>query len=137
MPTFRTLRCANAQLYIAATLIVLAAAAYVLCTKDPLWQQITAILAAIITPIWTAYYAFLRITVDTTGVTRRSLTGSTRITWQEHPTATLHETNNQAVTSCTITLQSGQRSIRISSDVFPLDSVQELARELAECKLLP
>jgi hypothetical protein len=78
MPTFRTLRCANAQLYIAATLIVLAAAAYVLCTKDPLWQQITAILAAIITPIWTAYYAFLRITVDTIGVTRRSLTGSTK-----------------------------------------------------------
>ena len=48
MPTFRIIRCANAQLYIGATLLVLGAAAYVLCCKYVLWQQIAAIAAAII-----------------------------------------------------------------------------------------
>ena len=77
MPTFRIIRCANAQLYIGATLLVLGAAAYVLCCKDALWQQVAAIAAAIITPIWTAFYVCLKYTVDSTGITRSSLLGST------------------------------------------------------------
>ncbi len=136
MPTFRTLRCANAQLYIAATIMVLAAAIYVLCCKDALWQQITAVAAAIITPIWTAFYAVLRITVNATGVTRRALTGSTRISWSELGTATLRETSTPGTESCSIDLCAGETRITISSDLFPLDDVQELAKELQECGLL-
>lgn len=136
MPSFRVLRCANAQLYIAATIMVLAAAIYVLCCKDALWQQLTAVGAIIITPAWSACYAALRITVDSTGVTRRAITGSTRINWNELTTATLHTTNTPGTESCCIELSDGKTNITISSDLFPLEEVQELAQELKECNLL-
>ena len=136
MPSFRVLRCANAQLYIAATIMVLAAAFYVLCCKDALWQQLTAAGAIIITPAWSVCYAALRITVDSTGVTRRAITGSTRINWNELTTATLHTTSTPGTESCSIELCAGETRMRISSDLFPLEDVQELARELEECHLL-
>ena len=130
MPTYRTLRCANAQLYIAATVMVLAASIYVLCTKDALWQQITAILALIITPIWTAHYALLRYTITEESITRRSLRGSTTLRWADLTSAKIQETHQQATESCTIILQAGSTRMSISSDLLPLDDVQELAKEL-------
>ena len=136
MPTFRILRCANAQLYIAAAIMMIGAAAYVLCCKDILWQQVAAVVAAIITPVWAAHYAMLRFTVDSTGITRRSMRGSTTIRWAELTTATLQECNNQGTASCTIHLQAGEQRMSISSDLLPLDDVQELARELRDCGLL-
>ena len=136
MPTFRILRCANAQLYIAAAILMLGAAAYVLCCKDVLWQQSTAVAAAIITPVWAAHYAILRFTVDATGITRRSMWGSTSIKWAELSSATLQESHNQGTASCTIHLQAGEQRMSISSDLLPLDDVQELAKELRECGLL-
>ena len=136
MPTFRILRCANAQLYIAAAIMMLGAAAYVLCCKDILWQQIAAVAAAIITPAWAAHYALLRFTVDATGITRRSMQGSTCIKWAELSSATLQESHNQGTASCTIHLQAGDTRMSISSDLLPLDDVQELAKELRECGLL-
>ena len=136
MPTFRIIRCANAQLYIGATLLVLGAAAYVLCCKDALWQQVAAIAAAIITPLWTAFYVGLKYPVDSTGITRRSLVGNTCLKWADVSSATLQESQNQGTASCTILLQAGETSLRISSDLLPLDEVQELARELREIGLL-
>ena len=136
MPSFRVLRCANAQLYIAATIMVLAAAIYVLCCKDALWQQLTAVGAIIITPAWSACYAALRITVDSTGVTRRSITGSSRINWSELSSATLRTASTPGTESCCIELSDGKTNITISSDLFPLEEVQELAQELKECNLL-
>ena len=136
MPTYRIIRCANAQLYIGATLLVLGAAAYVLCCKDALWQQVAAIAAAIITPLWTAFYVGLKYTVDSTGITRRSLVGNTCLKWADLSSATLQESQNQGTASCTILLQAGETSLRISSDLLPLDEVQELARELREIGLL-
>ncbi len=130
MPTYRTLRCANAQLYIAATVMVLAASIYVLCTKDALWQQITAVLALIITPLWTAHYALLRYTITEESITRRSLRGSTTLRWADLTSAEIHETHQQATESCTIILQAGSTRMSISSDLLPLDDVQELAKEL-------
>ena len=136
MPPFRILRCANAHLYIAAAIMMIGAATYVLCCKDALWQQIAAIAAAIITPAWSAHYAILRITVDATGITRRTMLGSTSIKWAELSSATLQESNNQGTASCTIHLQAGEQRMSISSDLLPLDDVQELAKELRECGLL-
>lgn len=136
MPTFRIIRCANAQLYIGATLLVLGAAAYVLCCNDAIWQQVAAIAAAIITPLWTAFYVCLKYTVDSTGITRCSLLGSTSLKWADLSSATLQESQNQGTASCTIQLQAGETSLRISSDLLPLDEVQELARELREIGLL-
>ena len=136
MPTFRILRCANALLYIAAAILTIGAAAYVLYCKDILWQQVTAVAAAVITPVWAAHYAMLRFTVDSTGITRRSMRGSTCIKWAELSSATLQESNNQGTASCTIHLQAGEQKMSISSDLLPLDDVQELAKELRECGLL-
>ena len=136
MPTYRILRCANAHLYTAATVLVIAAAVYVLCCKDTLWQQIAAAAAAVITPAWAAYYALLRITVTETGVTRRSLTGTTSLSWGDITTATLQETQNQGTASCTILLESAHGTLRLSSDLLPLEEVQELAKELREIGIL-
>ncbi len=135
MPTYRNLRCANAQLYIAATIMVLAAAIYVLCCKDTLWQQVVAVFATIITPVWAAHYAILRFTVTAEGITRRSLRGTTTLRWAELTSATIQETRNQATESCTIHLQAGAANICISSDLLPLEEVQELAKELRESGL--
>ena len=136
MPTFRILRCANATLYIAAAIMMIGAAAYVLCCKDVLWQQIAAIVAAVITPVWAAHYAQLRITVDATGITRRSMLGSSCIKWSELTSATLQERSNQGTASCTIMLQAGHTAMCISSDTLPLEEVQELAEELRKIGLL-
>ena len=130
MPTYRTLRCANAQLYIAAAIMVLASAIYVLCCKDTLWQQIVAVLALIITPLWAAHYALLRYTVTEEGITRRSLRGTTTLRWADIISAEIQETHHQATESCTIILQAGSTRMSISSDLLPLDDVQELAKEL-------
>ena len=136
MPDYRTLRCANASLYLTASLMVVAAAIYVLCCKDALWQHITALLAITITPIWAAHYAILRYTITPESITRRSLCGSTSLRWTELTAASLHETRNQATESCTIRLQAGETCMSLSSDLLPLDEVQELAEELKKCKLL-
>ncbi len=136
MPTFRTLRCANAQLYTGAALLVLGAAIYVLCCKDTLWQQITAVLTAVITPIWAAHYAVLRYTIDATGVTRRSLCGTTTLRWDSLTAATLRETQAQGTESCSIDLQAGEQNMTLSSELLPLDDVKELAAELRQLGIL-
>lgn len=135
-PTPRTLRCANSGLYTGAAIMMLAAAIYVFCCKDALWQQLVAAGAAIITPIWAAYYALLRFTVDPGTITRRSMLGTTTISWSELTHAELQEARTHETESCTITLQAGEKNMRISSDLLPLEDVQELARELADCGLL-
>ena len=137
MPEFRIIRCANAQLYIGAAVLVLGSAAYVLCCKDELWQQMVAILAAVCTPLWAAHYAALRYTVTREGITRRSLIGTASIHWADLSNASITETSNQGTASCCIHLQAGTVSMKISSDLLPLEEVQNLAKELRECGLLP
>lgn len=136
MPTFRVLRCANAQLYLGASIMMLGAAAYVLCCKDALWQQIAAVLAAICTPAWAAHFIALRFTVTDQGITRRSLRGTTPLRWADLTAARVSKTSNQGSASCTIDLQAGDVSMRISSDLLPLEDVEQLASELESCGLL-
>lgn len=136
MINFRTMRCANAQLYTIAALFMVGAAVYVLCCKDALWQQVTAVAAAVITPIWASHFALLRFTVDTTGITRRSLRGTTTLRWEQITGATLHETHSQGTESCSIILHAGEVQMRISSDLLPLEEVQELAAELRQNGML-
>lgn len=136
MPAFRTLRCANAPLYFCATLLVLGAAIHVLCCKDELWQQVVAALAALITPIWTAHYIALRFTVTEESITRRSLRGTTSIRWAELTSATLSETQNQGTASCTIHLRAGDKQMTVSSDLLPLEEVEELAKDLKASGIL-
>lgn len=136
MPSFRTLRCANAPLYFCATLLVLGAAIHALCCKEELWQQVAAALAAVGTPLWAAHYIILRFTVTGEGITRRSLRDSTSIRWAELTSATLRETGNQGTASCTIHLQAGDKQMTVSSDLLPLEDVEELAKDLKASGLL-
>lgn len=136
MPEYRVLRCANAALYLGATIMMLGAAAYVLCCKDALWQQIAAIVAAICTPAWAAHYIALRYTVTAEGITRRSLCGSTTLRWAELTQASVSETSSQGAASCSICLQAGEQQMSISSDLLPLEDVQQLAHDLRACNLL-
>lgn len=136
MPTYRTLRCANAGIYTAAAIMMVAAAIYVLCCKDALWQQVAAVLAAVVTPVWAAHYALLRFTVNARGITRRSLLGSSTLCWAELTDTQLKETRGQGTESCTICLLAGEKRMCISSDLLPLDEVQELAKELRSCGIL-
>lgn len=136
MPSFRTLRCANAPLYFCATLLVLGAAIHVLCCKDELWQQVVAALAALITPLWTAHYIALRFTVTEESITRRSLRGTTSIRWAELTSATLSETQNQGTASCTIHLRAGDKQMTVSSDLLSLEEVEELAKDLKASGIL-
>lgn len=136
-PEFRILRCANAGLYLCATIMVLGAAAYVLCCKDALWQQIAAVAAAIITPLWAAHYAMLRFTISHSGITRRSLAGSSTLNWPDITHAELRETSTQATAGCTIILRAANQQIILSSDLLPLDEVQQLAADLKKCGIIP
>ena len=135
-PTYRTLRCANAHLYLGATILVLGAAVYVLCCKDSMLQQGAGILAALCLPPWAAYYITLRYTVTERGITRRSIYGSTTINWSELTSADIFETDNGGTANCTITLQTDKYKMSISSALLPLDEVQELAAELKANNLL-
>ena len=136
MLTHRTLRSANAALYTTASILVMGAAMYILCTKDTLWQQAVALAGGLITPVWAAYYALLRYTITPESITRRSMFGSTTLHWSNLSTATVHETRNQGTASCTIMLQAGDTTMRISSDQLPLEEVQDLAEELKKNALL-
>ena len=64
------------------------------------------------------------------------LLGSTSLKWAELSSATLQESQNQGTASCTLLLTAGETSLRISSDLLPLEEVQELAGELRESGLL-
>lgn len=136
MPEYRVLRCANTTLYLGATIMMLGAAAYVLCCKDALWQQIAAVVASICTPAWAAHYIALRFTVTAEGITRRSLCGTTTLRWAELTQTSVNETSNQGTASCSILLQAGEQKMRISSDLLPLEEVQQLAHDLRACNLL-
>ena len=70
------------------------------------------------------------------GITRRSLLGSTTIRWAELTAATLSETQNQGSASCSIHLQAGDKQMTISSDLLPLEEVEELAKDLKASGLL-
>ena len=93
-------------------------------------------LAAVITPLWAAHYTALCYTVDSTGVTRRSLLGTTTLRWDSLTSATLRENQTQATESCSIDLQAGEQSMTLSSDLLPLDDVKELAAELRQLGIL-
>ena len=135
--THRTLRCANAYLYLGATILVLGAAVYVFCCKDSLLQQGAAILAALVIPPWAAYYITLQYTVTETGITRHSIYGSSTINWAELTSTDISENDNGGTASCTITLQTDKCRMSISSALLPLDEVQDLAHELRTNNLLP
>lgn len=124
------LRPANCALYCAATLLILAAAAYSLAVHLAWYQQLAAVLAVLIALPWGGHYAFLRYELDEHGITRKSLFGSKHIPWGEGTSLTLHEERTQETASLTLRITRGEESLALSSDILPLDKLEELVDDL-------
>jgi len=135
--TPRTLRCANAGLYLAFLLVILAATAYVICTRTPGCAETVGLLALCAAGfLWGGSYILLRYDVDETGITRWQCGRTRRVAWSNIRRATLRETHQQEVASCTIVLQDEAGELTLSSDLLPLEDVQALAEELKQLGIL-
>lgn len=136
----RTLRAANALLYASSVLLVIAAVIYCAVYKQmPAWQLWGGIGLSVGAAAWGLYYVTLCYRITAEGVSYHSYLRCRRsLLWSEVERVELEESDAQGVASCHITLhpQTG-KPLRISSDVLPLDDVQELADDLRAQGHLP
>ncbi len=146
--TFRSLRAANRGLYLGMTLLVAGVCLYTLLGKAapvPLWQQAAAAAAALVTLLWGGSYALLRYQVDAEGISRHrlplplSLSGlHNRILWAELDRVEHEEEQSPGTTRLTLRfIAKDGRSLTLSSDLLPLDALEELTTELRHHGLLP
>lgn len=135
--TPRTLRCANAALYLVFLLVILGSAAYVVCTQkvDAAGLAGLALLCAAAL-LWGGSYILLRYDIDEAGITQRRMGRRRFMAWDNIRRAELRETQQQEVASCTITLWDDEGNMRLSSDLLPLEEVQALAEELKQQGIL-
>lgn len=135
--TERTLRCANGPLYMGFVLGIIAAAVYVCLTRlTGVWEILGVAGLTIIAAIWGGFYYFLRFRINAEGVTRSLLGHHRSIHWADITMAELRHNQSPGTESCTIVLTSARESISLSSDLLPLDQVEELAKELKEAGIL-
>ncbi len=133
----RTLRSANAVMYAAITLLVVAATIYVWCAEERLARCIGASVAALTACIWALHYILLRYHIDAEGVSEHRLFRRTRrIRWTELTAAHTQEVQLQGIAGLTIILQSADTTIAISSSVLAMEAVEELAEDLKTAGIL-
>lgn len=136
--TPRTLRCANAALYLIFLLVILGAAGYVACTQETDATGLAGLVALCAAALlWGGSYILLRYDIDEAGVTRRKMGGRRFMAWRDIRRAELRETRQQEVASCTIMLWDEEGEMSLSSDLLPLEEVQALAEELKQRGILP
>ncbi len=136
----RNLRAANRGFYLGTILLVLAACAYgLLCKEFPVWQQGLICAAALCVLLWGGYYVLLRYQVDARGISRYLLLAQRRcILWEELAEASWEQQEHLGTARCTIHLRAHNgTSLTLSSDLLPLEAVEELAAELREHGYLP
>lgn len=136
----RTLRAANALLYASSVLLVIAAVIYCAVYKQmPAWQLWGGIGLSVGAAAWGLYYVTLCYRITAEGVSYHSYLRCRRsLRWSEVERVELEESDAQGVASCHITLYPKEGApLRISSDVLPLDDVQELADDLRAQGHLP
>lgn len=135
--TTRTLRCANGPLYMGFVLGIIAAAVYVSLTRlTGLWEILGVAGLTLIAALWGGFYYFLRFRIDEEGVTRSLLCRHQRIRWADITTAEMRHNQSPGTEACTIILNTAQGSITLSSDLLPLEQVEELAKELKQAGIL-
>lgn len=132
-----TLRPANGMLYLAATLLILAAAAYSLAVHLAWYQQVAAVAAVLIALPWGGHYVFLRYIMDEQGITRKSLFGTRRINWGADTRLSLTEEHTQETSRLVLHISSGSQHMELSSDILPLEQVEELVETLRRRGTLP
>lgn len=134
----RTIHCANAVMYAAITLLVVAATIYVWCTEPQSTRSIMATVAAGGAVIWALHYILLRYRIDADGVSEYGfLRRAKSIRWNDVTEAKLEEVQLQGIAGLTIIIQSADTTITISSKVLSMEAVEELAEELKKHGLLP
>lgn len=128
----RTLRCANAALYASSAAMILAAVAWYIGTHDALADQALAAAAGTVGLIWAVHYCYLRITIDQTGIHRRSLLTKRSIHWETLSHWAIETTEDQEQATCRILFFSADtpEPLIITSELIELDSVRQLAKEL-------
>lgn len=124
------LRPANCALYITATLLILATAAYSLAVHLVWYRQLAAVLAVLIALPWGGHYALLRYELTEHGITRKGLFGSKHIPWGEGTALSLHEEHTQETSRLNLRITRGEDSMELTSDILPLDKMEELVDDL-------
>lgn len=135
----RTLRAANALLYGSSVLLVIAAITYCAFYKSmPTWQIWSAAVLGCAATIWGLYYVTLNYKITAEGISRHLYLRCThRLNWNEIERAELEQTDAGGIATCTILLHPKSGSaIRLSSDVLPLDDMEELITDLRTLRLL-
>lgn len=136
--TKRTLRCANGPLYMGFVLGIVAAAVYVSLTRlSGFWEIGGVIVLTLIAALWGCFYYFLRFHLDEEGVTRSLLCHRKSIRWADITAADIRHTQTPGTESCAIILTTATASITLSSELLPLEQVEELAKELKDNGILP
>lgn len=138
-PPRRTLRSVNAGLYLTMALGAVGALVWAGISgrlAEP-WQLGLGSAATLGALLWALAHAALRYTSTPCGLTRRSLTHRSTHSWADLRHATCEQSEAQGIASCCISLTFDSTQWRISSEQFPLEEVQEMARELAAAGLLP
>ncbi len=135
----RTLHSANAVMYAAIALLVVAADVYVWCTESNNTARcIAATVATLMAVIWALHYVVLRYRIDAAGVSEHRLFRKVRrIRWSELSSARLEEVQLQGIAGLTIILESPETTLSISSSILHMEAVEELAEELKNVGILP
>lgn len=135
--TNRTLRCANGPLYMGFVLGIIAAAVYVCLTRlTGFWEILGVASLTLIATLWGCFYYFLNFRITQDGLSRNLLCRHQQILWAEVTNAELRHSQTPGTESCTITISSAKDCITLSSDLLPLDQVEELAQELKKAGIL-
>lgn len=136
--TPRTLHCANASMYAAIALLVVAADIYVWVTESGNMPRcIAATVATVMAVIWALHYAVWRYHIDSEGVCEKRLFRSTRrIRWAELTAARLEEVQLQGIAGLSVILESPHTVISISTATLSMEAVEELTRDLKTAGIL-
>lgn len=129
----RTLRCANAALYAVSAVTLLAAGTWYVSTHENTAARVLAIAACLTGLLWAAYYCTLRITIDNQGVHRRTIFSQRSISWDFLSTWEIETSEDREQATCRLLFYSPDTPapLIITSELFDLDAVRELAGELA------
>ena len=135
---FRTLHCANGALYLIMSLAVAACAAWAIasgriCTA---WQVGAVVLATLAALVWGGFYALLRWEVGPEGISR-CLLRRRFYPWHSLKAARTHRSDRNGVATCTLELCFAEGELELSSQLLPLEALEQLRDDLAAAGLMP
>lgn len=134
----RTLRCANAALYLLMGLAAVGCAAWAIATgrATGAWQTTAAALAALTALLWGGSYTLLRWEIGPAGITAHHLLRRRHYPW--HSLQNIHETrtDHNGVATYRLTLIFAQGTLTLSSQLISPDDLEQLRESLTAAALL-